>query len=157
MSSNFNLKALCTLRLIKAVVAESNKLGIQPYLVGGSVRDAILSPEKPITDYDFLVLNGDAKTLVERLVQLDVQDTRLVTLDEQWGIFRWVILPKSPLYPLSKEREEDEILPPVWVDVANALDNDLLTDLHRRDLTINALALHPETGELIDCVGAWRI
>jgi poly(A) polymerase len=148
-----NLKALCRLPLIQAVVVEAKKLTIQPYLVGGSVRDAILFPEKPITDYDFLVLNGDAKTLVERLVQLDVQDTRLITLDEQWGIFRWVILPNSPLYPLLIEAGESEVPLPVWVDVANALDNDLMKDLNRRDLTINALALHPETGELIDCVG----
>jgi len=147
-----NVDYLCQLPLIKAVVVEAKKLAIQPYLVGGSVRDAILSPEKPITDYDFLVLNGDAKTLVEQLVQLDVQDTRLITLDEQWGIFRWIILPKSPLYPLSTI-DEDESPPPVWVDVANALDNDLRTDLNRRDLTINALALHPETGDVIDVVG----
>jgi tRNA nucleotidyltransferase/poly(A) polymerase len=147
-----NVDYLCQLPLIKAVVVESKKLGIQPYLVGGSVRDAILSPEKPITDYDFLVLNGDAKTLVEQLVQLDVEDTRLITLDEHWGIFRWIILPKSPLHPLSTT-DEDENLPPVWVDVANALDNELHTDLNRRDLTISALALHPETGEIIDVVG----
>ena len=159
-----NLNALCQLPLIKAVVTEAKKLAIQPYLVGGSVRDAILSPEKPIVDYDFLVLNGEAKTLVAQLVQLDVQDTRLITLDEQWGIFRWVILPKSPLYPLIKNgmprgaspTDEDENPPPVWVDVANALDNDLHTDLNRRDLTINALALHPETGEIIDCVNGLK-
>ena len=147
-----NLQHLCTVPLIQAVVVEAKKWGIQPYLVGGSIRDAILSPEKPIVDYDFLVLNGEAKTLVEHLIQLDLEHTRVVTLDEQWGIFRWIILPKSPLYPLVK-MDEEETLPPVWVDVANALDNDLPTDLNRRDLTINALALHPETGAIIDTVG----
>jgi poly(A) polymerase len=151
--------ALCQLPIVQAVLQQAHVLGITPYLVGGSVRDALLTPEKPIMDYDFLILNGEANTLVQQLVQLDVAHTRVVCLDADWGIYRWVLLPQSSLYPVTtvvQQAQQQELsaeLPPIWVDIANALENNLHTDLHRRDLTINALAVDITTGQLIDAVG----
>lgn len=150
---------LCQLPVVQTVQQQAQALGITPYLVGGCVRDALLLPEKVITDYDFLILNGEANILVQQLAQLDVVHTRIVCLDADWGIYRWVLLPQSPFYPVSlvssyaQQQALSAELPPVWIDIANALDNNLQIDLHRRDLTINALAVDITTGELVDVVG----
>ena len=107
----------------------SGRMGGSAYLVGGAVRDLLLTGELPL-DLDFTLINCQANELAKTLADEDAG--HLVPLDWEFGIHRVVF--------------DDGIV----VDLANALDNDLHVDLARRDLTINALALNVVTGELVD-------
>jgi tRNA nucleotidyltransferase/poly(A) polymerase len=105
----------------------------QLVLVGGAVRDVLLGKPLP-PDLDFLLLNGQAQTLGPAFaqgLQVALALTRLpkvVMLDAEWGIIRVVVWPN----------DAPEL--PITIDIANALDNDLQTDLFRRDVTVNAIA-----------------
>lgn len=99
------------------------------YLVGGAVRDFILG--KKIFDRDLLVCDEDAKSFSLKLA--DYFGATLVTLDEQNKIYRLVMPDKTN-----------------YLDITNPLENSLLIDLQRRDLTINAIAVNINTGEVVD-------
>ncbi|MBE7709931.1 MAG: HD domain-containing protein [Cyanobacteria bacterium SIG32] len=99
------------------------------YLVGGAVRDFILG--KKNFDRDLLVCDEDAKSFSLKLA--DYFGATLVTLDEQNKIYRLVMPDKLN-----------------YLDITNPLENSLLTDLQRRDLTINAIAVNINTGEVVD-------
>ena len=99
------------------------------YLVGGAVRDFILG--KKNFDRDLLVCDEDAKSFSLKLA--DYFGATLVTLDEQNKIYRLVMPDKLN-----------------YLDITNPLANSLLTDLQRRDLTINAIAVNINTGEVVD-------
>jgi hypothetical protein len=115
--------------LLQACFQVGQTLGCQLVLVGGAVRDALLG--LPLSDdLDFVVLNGDCRQLADGMAQGLAQPlglTRLprpVLLDADWGIVRLVVWYGDNSYT---------------VDLANALDNDLTTDLNRRDVTLNAI------------------
>lgn len=99
------------------------------WLVGGAVRDWRRTGAFP-PDLDFTLIGCRAETLAPRLA--DALNGHLVPLDWAFGIHRVVL--------------DDG----VNIDLADALENDLMIDLARRDLTVNALALDLETGVLID-------
>jgi len=111
--------------------------GAEAYLVGGAVRDAILKKPLPLEDMDVSVLGASAKA-VAHAVQEAVPHTRLVVLDESWGIYRVVFL------------HEDKQSPPLFLDVVQVQGDDIKADLARRDLTVNALAVHTQSGELLE-------
>lgn len=111
--------------------------GADAYIVGGAVRDALLNKAFPLEDMDVSILGASAKA-VAHAVQDAVPHTRLVVLDESWGIYRVVFL------------HEDTQRPPLFLDIAQAQGDDIAADLARRDLTINALAVHTQRGELLD-------
>ena len=115
--------------MVRQVQQLAQAQGGTAYLVGGAVRDWLLNGELPL-DLDFTLLNCSASTLAKTLA--DSANGHLVPLDWDFGIHRVVF--------------DDG----VNVDLADALENNLNTDLARRDLTINALALDLTTGELID-------
>jgi poly(A) polymerase len=115
--------------LVRQVQQLAQAQGGVAYLVGGAVRDWLLTGELPL-DLDFTLLNCSAAELAKTLA--DDAGGHLVPLDWNFGIHRVVF--------------DDG----VNVDLADALENNLHTDLARRDLTINALALDLTTGELID-------
>lgn len=93
------------------------------YLVGGSLRDAIL--KRSTTDLD-LAVEGSAETLARRLAR-ELKGT-LVVLDEATRVYR-VVLPRGSPY-----------LPWTQLDIAQAQNKDIHADLLRRDFTINAMA-----------------
>jgi len=103
--------------------------GGEAFLVGGAVRDWLLTGEIPL-DLDFTLINCRAAELAKLLA--DAENGHLVPLDWDYGIHRVVF--------------DDGLV----VDLADALENNLHTDLGRRDLTINALAMNLLTGEIID-------
>jgi len=115
--------------MVRQVQQLAQAQGGTAYLVGGAVRDWLLTGQLPL-DLDFTLLNCDAAELAKLLA--DTAAGHLVPLDWEFGIHRVVF---------------DDGLN---VDLANALENNLHTDLARRDLTMNALALDLNTGELID-------
>lgn len=115
--------------VVLAVQALAKRQGGEAYLVGGAVRDLLLTGELPL-DLDFTLLNCKAAELAKLLA--DEQQGHLVALDWDFGIHRVVF--DSGLN----------------VDLADALENNLDTDLARRDLTINAMALDSQSGQLLD-------
>ncbi len=115
--------------LIRQVQALASAQGGTAYLVGGAVRDWLLTGALPL-DLDFTLINCSAADLAKTLA--DAAGGHLVPLDWEFGIHRVVFVDG------------------INVDLADALQNNLHTDLARRDLTINALALDLTTGEVID-------
>lgn len=99
------------------------------YLVGGAVRDFVLG--KANYDRDLIVCDEDAKQFSLKLAEYF--DATFVPLDEVNKIYRLVM----------KDKQN-------YLDVTNPLDNSLLVDLQRRDLTINAIAVDIHSGEIYD-------
>jgi len=101
------------------------------YLVGGSLRDAIL--RRDFSDYD-LVLEGDINPFLKLYKRK---------------------YPKSTLFPLSEEDKEYRIViaENLWLDVTSVKGRDIYEDLKKRDFTINAIALDLRSGKIIDPVG----
>ncbi len=123
------IAAVLNQSLVQRVSGLAQAHGGVAYLVGGAVRDLLISGELPL-DLDFTLIDCKADQLAKLLA--DDEGGHLVPLDWDFGIHRVVF---------------DNGLN---IDLADALENDLQTDLARRDLTVNAMAMDLQTGELID-------
>ncbi|MDM3860853.1 MAG: CCA tRNA nucleotidyltransferase [Aphanizomenon gracile PMC644.10] len=98
------------------------------YMVGGAVRDAILGRVREYVDLDFII-PGDAVKVARKIAQR--YQAGFVLLDAERRIARVVF-------------------PDATADFAQQEGESLITDLHRRDFTINAIAYNPHTQEIID-------
>lgn len=115
--------------------------GYELYLVGGVVRDLLLG--RSVTDLDYATSAHPEET--KRLGQLAGADSSY-TVGEAFGTVGLVFagIPveittyRSEWYPTPERR-------PVV-----RFGQSLLEDLSRRDFTVNALAVHAVTGELVD-------
>ena len=95
--------------------------GSQVYLVGGVLRNIALGAP-PAPDYDFS-FNGDTKALAASVAA--ALGATFFALDEEAGA--WRVVSKGP--------------PLVTVDFTPTINGDILSDLGKRDFTVNALAL----------------
>lgn len=119
--------------------------GAELFVVGGAVRDAMLS--RPITDLD-LVVRG--LTLPELKTALSVLG-RVDTSGEPWGVLALVLDDRNVDVALPRA-EKTQVGDGGYFDT-QAQPNPTLaieTDLQRRDFTVNAMALNVRTGELVD-------
>ncbi len=126
------LSAACRGLLADSRVVElaSAASGVALYLVGGAVRDAGLA--RPVHDLDCIVAEA-GPAIARRLAA--VTGARLVALgDERFGALRLV----------SGMRH---------IDIWDLQGGPLLTDLWRRDFTVNAIALSVPDGAIIDPTG----
>jgi tRNA nucleotidyltransferase (CCA-adding enzyme) len=98
------------------------------YMVGGAVRDAILGRSREYLDLDFIIPDDAIK--VASAIAHHYQ-AGFVLLDAERKIARVVF-------------------PHATADFAQQEGDSLITDLHRRDFTINAIAYHPHTQAIID-------
>jgi tRNA nucleotidyltransferase (CCA-adding enzyme) len=98
------------------------------YLVGGAVRDGILGRKREYLDLDF-VMPGDAVGVARKIAKR--YQAGFVLLDGERNIARVVFGEGT-------------------VDIARQEGDDLETDLHRRDFTVNAIAYNPRTQEIVD-------
>jgi tRNA nucleotidyltransferase (CCA-adding enzyme) len=98
------------------------------YLVGGSVRDALLDRVADYLDLDFVLPTQAVETA--KLIANRYR-AGFVLLDAERYIAR-VMFEKAT------------------VDFAQQVGDSLEADLHRRDFTVNAIAYHPKTERLID-------
>ncbi|MEM6592187.1 MAG: CCA tRNA nucleotidyltransferase [Cyanobacteria bacterium P01_C01_bin.73] len=105
-----------------------NFLPDSAYLVGGSVRDALLNRRADYLDLDF-VLAADAIETARHIAQY--YHAGFVVLDAKHQIAR-VVFEQATL------------------DFAQQVGNSLEADLHRRDFTVNAIAYHPHSETLLD-------
>lgn len=99
----------------------------QIYLVGGSVRDALM--DKDFIDRDLIVTDCDARDFSLKVAEFF--NGTFIPLDEENKIYRVVL--------------EDKIN---YLDITNPVENDLEKDVLRRDLTINAIVVDIRTGEI---------
>ena len=155
-------------RLLSTASQEAEKRGWHLYLVGGAVRDLLLSKAENrslmINDID-LVVDGFHKTAdvgagveLAKALQQIYPNARL----EIHGAFQTAAL----LW------HKDLVLDSLWVDIATARTefypypaanpeveaSSIRQDLYRRDFTINAMALRltsPRAGELLDFFGGF--
>lgn len=108
-----------------------NNLPTSAYLVGGSVRDALLQRYKTPVDLDF-VLPEKAIATAQKMAKL--YQAGFVILDREREIAR-VVFPQGTL------------------DLALQEGGSLETDLKRRDFTINAIAYNIQSQQLVDPLG----
>lgn len=101
------------------------------YLVGGTVRDALLNRKTDYLDLDFIVTT-EAIAIAKQIAQ--AYKAGFVILDEQRQIARLVF-------------------PQGTVDIAQKEGETLEADLNRRDFTINAIAYSPHTQTFKDPLG----
>ena len=123
--------------------------GEELYLVGGIVRDLLLGRER--ADLDFTTSSVPART---KAIGALAQPDSIYTVGEEYGTVGFVfsadgqpdILAEITSYRSEVYPTEDRH-PLVTHGV------DLIEDLSRRDFTINAMALNPVTGDLVDPFG----
>lgn len=167
--------AVPLLTLIRRIGAEAANVGFVVYFVGGLVRDLLLGHD--IVDVD-LVVEGDAMELARTMAELYGGDVRSHT---RFCTAKW-ILPEGIWETVSREaRNPDapgsEPLPrqdrgalPHFIDMVTARTefyehptalpmvarSSIKQDLHRRDFTINTLAIRldpQQWGEMLDFYG----
>jgi tRNA nucleotidyltransferase (CCA-adding enzyme) len=140
------------LRLLKTIAEMAYEQHIALYLVGGFVRDLLL--ERPSLDFD-LVVEGDAILLAHALRH---KYGGRVTSHSRFGTAKWrldvpdVKLPAAgmPAIDLITARTEFYTHPTALPTVERG---SIKLDLHRRDFTINTLAMRLDGrhyGELYD-------
>jgi len=114
----------------------------QLYIVGGTVRDVLLRREHS-NDAD---LATDARPDEIKQIVAPTQPNALILVGERFGTVR--LHYDSTIVEITTFRSErynpDSRKPEV------CFGNDLIEDLRRRDFTINAMARHPLTEDIID-------
>jgi len=139
------------LELVHRVAAQAAKQQLAIYIVGGFVRDLLL--ERPSQDFD-IVVEGDAIALGKALGK---KFGGRVTSHARFGTAKWFVDEPSDLEPstldLISARTEFYEHPTALPTVERG---SIKLDLHRRDFTINTLALRLDRhhyGELHDYWG----
>jgi len=118
--------------------------GYETYAVGGCVRDLFLQRE--IADVD--LATAAAPETVEKIVH--AAGAKTVTVGKSFGVIL-VVMPDGAHLEVATFRNDG-----VYVDGRRPLDvvfADAVSDVERRDFTINALLLDLESGIIIDHVG----
>ncbi|MDQ4079034.1 MAG: CBS domain-containing protein [Chloroflexota bacterium] len=150
-----------TLRVVRRIAREAHEQDHHPYLVGGIVRDLLL--DSLIRDLD-IVIEGNAIPVARQLAK---QLGGRVVTHERFGTAKWIL--REPNFPPKDALLEAEELPE-HIDLITARTEfyerptalpqvehaSIKQDLHRRDFTINtlALSLDPEhEGQLLDFYG----
>jgi len=146
-----------TLALVQRISQTAGELGFSLYFVGGLVRDLLL--HLPIVDID-LVVEGDAIALARRLRE---QFGGRVRSHKRFGTAKWLLdsLAEPPgdasglptAIDFVTARTEFYTHPTALPEVERS---SIKQDLHRRDFTINTLAIRLDPdhfGELLDFYG----
>jgi tRNA nucleotidyltransferase (CCA-adding enzyme) len=153
------------LALLKQIAALADSTGAALFIVGGFVRDLILGT--PSIDFD-LVVEGDAIALAGQLAH---EFGGEVNSHQRFGTAKWSLDPTNPALQAALELEARQL--PVSVDFVTArtefyahptalpsvAEGSIKLDLHRRDFSINTLALRLDGmkyGQLLDYWGGGR-
>ncbi|MBN1976647.1 MAG: CBS domain-containing protein [Anaerolineae bacterium] len=149
------------LTLVRHISREAHEMGFAPYFVGGLVRDLLLGA--PIVDVD-MVIEGDGIALANRLSE---ELGGRVIAHKRFGTAKWLLTKR--IWRQVAGRADHDDLPPS-VDFASARTefyiyptalpkverSSIKQDLHRRDFTINTLAIRLDPdhwGALLDFYG----
>jgi tRNA nucleotidyltransferase (CCA-adding enzyme) len=151
-------------QLVQEASTLAGELNMPLYFVGGLVRDLLV--DKPLTDID-LVVEGDAIKLVRRLQAEFGGDVRS---HARFGTAKWLVSPAvwQSVAPGATHRDVPDAIdfvtartefytrPTALPEVERS---SIKLDLHRRDFTINTLAVRLDgahLGELLDFYGGRR-
>ena len=149
------------LSLVRDIAATASQMGLSLFFVGGIVRELLLG--QPLYDVDFVV-EGDAIALARRLA---LERGGRVKSHARFGTAKWILDPRA-LHVRTPDgldlrtldfvtaRTEFYTHPTALPQVERS---SIKQDLHRRDFTINAMAvrLDPDRfGELLDFYGGER-
>lgn len=136
------------LTLLSNIAAQAEALGMPCYVVGGFVRDLLLG--KPVNDMD-VVVEGDAIKFGNKLVETHGGK---LTPHFKFHTAIWLLPETWNLQPLTLDlitaRKETYERPGALPTITPSSIED---DLHRRDFTINAMALRLDgqgLGEILD-------
>ncbi len=152
------------LALLKQIAEQAQALNLPAYIVGGFVRDLLL--ERPSYDFD-IVTEGDAITLAQALSARF--GGRIVT-HSRFGTAKWQIADIRPALLSHLQISADPTSLPDSLDLISARTefydyptalptverSSIKLDLHRRDFTINTLAMRLDGryhGDLYDYWG----
>ena len=152
-----------TLALVQRISHTADQLGYSIYFVGGLVRDLLL--HLSIVDID-LVVEGDAIALAR---ELRAQFGGRVRSHKRFGTAKWLLDSPAAQRALTEQLGSTDGLPPS-IDFVTARTefythptalpeverSSIKQDLHRRDFTINTLAVRLDPnrfGELLDFYG----
>jgi tRNA nucleotidyltransferase (CCA-adding enzyme) len=150
------------LNLVRHISRTSHEMDVVPYFVGGLVRDLLLG--QPIVDVD-MVIEGDAIALADELAH--TLGGRVIA-HRRFGTAKW-LLSNGVWAKVTNDASRQGELPPS-VDFVTArtefythptalpqvAQSSIKQDLHRRDFTINTLAIRLDPdhwGELLDFYG----
>lgn len=125
----------------RQVAAKLRERGHEAYLAGGSVRDLL----RGVTPKDYDVVTDARPEVVARIFR------RTVLVGAAFGVVR-VHLDPGREYEVATYRADLSYSDGRHPD-AIAYSNSKEEDVQRRDFTINALLMDPESGEVIDLVG----
>jgi len=151
--------------LLKSISSAAYSLNIPIYLVGGLVRDLLL--EKPSLDMDFVV-EGDAIRLGKKLSE---EFGGRITTHKKFGTAKWHIrnLKLDDLKMEIPENLQAENQFPDFIDLISARTeyyerptalptvkkSSIKLDLHRRDFTINTMAIRLDGSHYGDLYDYW--
>jgi tRNA nucleotidyltransferase (CCA-adding enzyme) len=150
--------------LLHAVAKQAADLHLAVYIVGGFVRDLLLG--RPSLDID-IVVEGDAMSLARALAK---KHGGRVTAHARFGTAKWFIESSPLAAPESRKAQAADAHLPAFIDLITARlefyehpgalpgveHGSIRHDLHRRDFTINTLAVRLDGhhfGELHDYYG----
>lgn len=128
----------------------TNKENLEYYEVGGAVRDRLLGIEP--TDYDYVVVGATPEEMKVRGF-LPVQSASFPVFIDKDEADEGELGDEYALARTERRKnvnEEDNAYVAFDWDTENV---SLEEDLRRRDLTINAMARNPQTGEILDPYG----
>lgn len=136
------------LDLLRHISKAASELNVSLFIVGGFVRDLLLG--LPSIDFD-LVVEGNAIALARRVAA--ALGGRVVA-HQRFGTAKWKLPPNAPLAHLDfvSARTEFYAHPSALPEVEHA---SIKLDLHRRDFTINTLALSLDRNTFGDVLDFW--
>lgn len=154
--------------LLRAVADEAYDQDVQAFIVGGFVRDLLL--QLPSQDFD-IVIEGDAMAFAEHLVQ---QFGGRVVAHKRFGTAKWILNHENLQHKLKASEKSGFSTSdlPDHLDLITARTefynkpaalpiverSSIKMDLHRRDFTINTLALRLDGshfGKIFDFWGGY--
>jgi tRNA nucleotidyltransferase (CCA-adding enzyme) len=150
------------LALVHRISRIAHDMDFVPYFVGGLVRDLLLG--QPIVDVD-MVIEGDAAALADRLAS---ELGGRVIAHRRFGTAKWILTVGVWAKLADYVSSQDELPPSIDFVTARTefythptalpqvAQSSIKQDLHRRDFTINTLAIRLDPdhwGELLDFYG----
>jgi len=150
------------LNLVRRISRAAHEMDVVPYFVGGLVRDLLLG--QSIVDVD-MVIEGNAIALAHQLA--DTLGGRVI-VHRRFGTAKWLLSDRVWARVADRISHKDELPPSVDFVTARTefythptalpqvAQSSIKQDLHRRDFTINTLAIRLDPdhwGELLDFYG----
>lgn len=131
--------------VVEVLAAAFAEAGKELYLVGGPVRDLLLGT--PPTDLDFTT---DAIPTETRAIGEAIPGSSIYDIGEKYGTIGVVIPVDDQSIPVEITTFRSETYEPGDRHPDVRFGEDISADLSRRDITVNAIAIDVESGEIID-------